>query len=103
MSGSPPSTFKVTPVRKVLVRGKQYGLGDDVDSANPSQSSNTRFIVAVTFCSLATRVRAPIVSAGLHPVAADGHRAPPRRVGLAPVDQEQPAFGVRALAQPPWT
>lgn len=40
--------------------------------------------------------RASIVAAGLHPVAADRHRTPAGGVGLAAVDQEQPAFGVGA-------
>ena len=34
--------------------------------------------------------RALVVTAGLHPVAADGHRAPAGGVGLAVVDEEQP-------------
>jgi Phosphotransferase enzyme family len=41
---------------------------------------------------------APVVPPGLHPVAADRHRAPPRGVGLAVIDQEQVAFAVRARA-----
>jgi hypothetical protein len=45
--------------------------------------------------------RALIVPAGFHPVAAYRHRAPPRCVGLAVVDQEQAAFIVRARTQPP--
>ena len=40
------------------------------------------------------------MTAGLHPVAADGHRAPPGGVGLAAIDEEQAAFVVGARAQP---
>src|ERR1044072_8590575 len=40
------------------------------------------------------------MTAGLHPVAADGHRAPPGGVGLAAVYEEQAAFVVGARAQP---
>src|SRR5215468_5486937 len=50
------------------------------------------------------RLRVPdplVVPAGLHPVAARGHRAPAGRVGPAVVDEEQAAFIVRARAQPP--
>src|SRR5215472_17120045 len=42
-----------------------------------------------------------IMAAGFHPVPAGGHRTPPGGAGLAVVDQEQAALGVRARAQPP--
>src|SRR5215470_12832300 len=41
------------------------------------------------------------MAAGFHPVPAGGHRTPPGGAGLAVVDQEQAALGVRARAQPP--
>ena len=55
--------------------------------------------MAVAVCSVLAGVRTPVVPSGLHPVAADGHRTPPRGVGLAAVDQEQPALGVRTRPQ----
>ena len=65
--------------------------------------SSTSYLVAVVVYSVLAGVRTAIVPPGLHPVAADGHRAPPRGVGLAPVDQEQPALGVRTWPKAPWT
>ncbi len=44
-------------------------------------------------------VEAGLVAAGFQPVAAGRHRAPAARVGLAAIDQEQPAF-VRVLTRP---
>jgi NAD(P)-dependent dehydrogenase (short-subunit alcohol dehydrogenase family) len=41
------------------------------------------------------------MTAGLQPVAADSHRAPAGHAGVAVVDEKQPAFVVRARAQPP--
>jgi hypothetical protein len=43
--------------------------------------------------------RSLVVTPSLHPVAADGHRAPAGPVGRAPVDQEQTALVVRARPQ----
>src|SRR3984957_9730591 len=42
-----------------------------------------------------------VVAAGLHPVAAHGHRAPAGGAGLAAINEEQPALVVRARPQPP--
>ena len=62
--------------------------------------SITDTVAAASVLLAIGRPSAAVVSARLHPVAADGHRAPPRVIGLAAVDQEQPALGVRARAQP---
>ena len=44
--------------------------------------------------------RSGVVAAGLHAVAADGHGAPAGAVGVTAVQQEEPAVGVGAGAQP---
>ena len=55
---------------------------------------------AVSVWRTVARARSSVVPTRLHAVAADGHRAPAGGVRLAAVDEEPPAFRVRARPEP---
>src|ERR1700683_5511055 len=86
----PPSREKVPDVTRWFTV---------IITTDPSQPS-CRGAVAGAFSGCPGGLGALVGPAGLHPVAADGHRAPAGRVGLAAVDEEQAAFVIRARAQP---
>src|SRR3954452_6078462 len=62
--------------------------------------SMMRLIASQRNSWLLARTGAAIMPTGLHPVATDGHRAPPCGVGLASVYQKQTAFGVGTWPKP---
>ncbi len=62
--------------------------------------STAKLVAAVPLSLVISRPGTAIMPARLHPVAADGHRAPPGGVGLTAVDQKQPALVVRTWPQP---
>src|SRR5690554_3529667 len=88
-----PPTGRVQPVRQLLLDGggarARAGAGGAGARARAPAELGLRLALA-----------ALVVAPRLHPVAAHGHRAPLGAVGVAAVDEEQPALGVAARAQP---